>query len=90
MTGAATPGGTMATDAPVSNALVDIAFACAAHAELTHSQREPAHTPEPHFTKIDDGMFVSGQLAPSAAVLEDVQVRRACHALRAAMRVRAR
>lgn len=86
MTGASTPMMDSTGEAPVPNVLVDIAFACAAHAEHTHSQRESANQSDLNFTQIDDGMFVAGQLAPSAAVLEEVQVRR--RACRRACRAR--
>lgn len=55
---------------PVSNAFVDIAFACAAHAE--HRNRQG---PAQSLQRIDDDVFVAGQ--PSADLVKDVQVRRA-------------
>jgi hypothetical protein len=56
----------------VSNAFVDIAFACAAHAEHSHRQG-----PAQSLQRIDDNIFVAGQLPPSADVMKGVQVRRA-------------
>ena len=56
----------------VSNAFVDIAFACAAHAEHSHRQG-----PAQSLQRIDDNIFVAGQLPPSADVVKGVQVRRA-------------
>ena len=57
---------------PVSNAFVDIAFACAAHAEHRHRQG-----PAQSLQRIDDDIFVAGQFPPSADVVKDVQVCRA-------------
>ena len=56
----------------VSNAFVDIAFACAAHAEHSHRQG-----PAQSLLRIDDDIIVAGQLPPSADVVKDVQVCRA-------------
>jgi protein tyrosine phosphatase (PTP) superfamily phosphohydrolase (DUF442 family) len=53
---------------PVSNAFVDIAFACAAHAEHRHRQG-----PAQSLQRIDDDIFVAGQFPPSADMVKDVQ-----------------
>jgi len=60
-----------AEGALVSNALVDICHACAAHVEESFPAVQSASQ---RFQSVDDSIFVGGQIDDSATTLSEIQV----------------
>lgn len=56
----------------VSNELVDLSYACAAHAE--HHLTAPRASGKVQFHCIDDEIFVAGQIDDSTGTLDEIQV----------------
>lgn len=61
------PGGS--SQQRVSHELLDVSFSCAEHAETTLAARGPAQ-----LHRLDDEMYVAGQIDDSAATLSEIQV----------------
>ena len=67
------PHAEVAAPVRVSNAFVDITFACAAHVEASMGA-EQERRPWRHMRALDDDILIAGQIEDTGGMLREIQV----------------